>query len=363
MQNDILSIAVALSDHALLARLDALAGNERAAYVELVAHRAALDVRPALYAEQGFGSLFSYCTQVLRLSEDAACNRIEAARACRRFPVILDHLASGALSLTSVRLLRPHLTLENHQAVLARASGRTRREIEALIAEIAPRPDVAPSVRKLPVRTAAPAATAPALPPTITPPMDTVTLASSAPPRPTARPVVQASAPECYRIQFTVGPETHEKLRRLQALLRREIPDGDPAAIFDRAATLLLDKVEKTKLGAATKPRPQPPIRPGTDKEVRSSATRLRTIPRAVKRTVWARDEGRCAYLSVDGRRCAERAFLEFHHIEPFAKGGPATIENIALRCRRHNQHEAERVFGARLTTDREAVSTPRPAP
>jgi hypothetical protein len=82
-----------------------------------------------------------------------------------------------------------------------------------------------------------------------------------------------------------------------------------------------------------------------------------------VKRTAWARDEGRCAYVSADGRRCAERTFLEFHHIEPFAKGGPATIENIALRCRRHNQHEAERVFGPRLTTGREAVSTPRPDP
>jgi hypothetical protein len=100
MQNNILAIAAASSDHELLARLDALAGNERAASVELVAHLAALDARPALHAEQGFGSLFSYCTQALHLSEDAACNRIEAARACRRCPVILDHLASGALSLT-----------------------------------------------------------------------------------------------------------------------------------------------------------------------------------------------------------------------------------------------------------------------
>src|SRR5438876_7800527 len=119
MNTNFLDAVAALSDGDLLARLDALAGKERQASAELVAHLAALDIRPAVYAAQGYGSLFSYCTQALRLSEDAACNRIEAARACRRFPLILDLLASGSLTLTSIRLLGRHLTAENHQAVLA----------------------------------------------------------------------------------------------------------------------------------------------------------------------------------------------------------------------------------------------------
>jgi hypothetical protein len=150
MNTNMLALASGLSDQDLLAHIGALAAKEREASVELVAHLAVLDTRPSLYASQSCGSLFGYCTEVLRLSEDAACNRIEAARACRSFPVILDHLASGAMSLTSVRLLRRHLTPENHQAVLARACGRRRREVEALVAELAPRPDVPPSVRKLP---------------------------------------------------------------------------------------------------------------------------------------------------------------------------------------------------------------------
>src|SRR5881396_664120 len=139
MNTNMLVLASSLSDQALLARVGALAD------------------RPSLYAARGYGSLFDYCTQVLRLSEDATCNRIHAARACRSFPVILDHLASGAMSLTSVRRLRPHLTPENHEAVLARACGRSRREIEAFIAELAPRPDVPSSMRKLPVPTPIPA--------------------------------------------------------------------------------------------------------------------------------------------------------------------------------------------------------------
>src|SRR2546425_862841 len=148
MKTNILGIATALSDQDLLARLEVLASKEREASAELVAHLAELDSRPALYAARGYGSLFTYCTQALRLSEDAACSRIEAARACRRFPLILELLASGSLSLTSVRLLARHLTAENHESVLAKAGNRRRHEIEALIAELTPRPDLPSAVRK-----------------------------------------------------------------------------------------------------------------------------------------------------------------------------------------------------------------------
>ena len=97
---NMLALASALPDDDLLARLGVLAANEREATVELIAHLAVLDARPSLYAARGYGSLFGYCTDALRLSEDATCNRIAAARACRRFPSILDGLASGSLSLT-----------------------------------------------------------------------------------------------------------------------------------------------------------------------------------------------------------------------------------------------------------------------
>jgi hypothetical protein len=353
MNTNTLALASGLSDSDLLARIVALAGKEREASVELVAHLAVLEVRPSLFASQGCGSLFSYCTEVLRLSEDAACNRIEAARACRSFPVILDHLASGAMSLTSVRLLRRHLTPENHEAVLARACGRSRREIEALVAELAPRPDVPSSVRKLPNVTRAPA---PTPIPVTTLPSTRVAAAIVGSPEPlqpftpppvvpTRRPIVETTSPERYRVQFTIGKESHEKLRRVQALLRREIPNGDPGAIFDCALTLLLEKVERTKLGAAKKPRPGA-IRPGTDRQLRTPVVPTRDIPRQVKRAVAQRDGGQCAFVSRDGHRCTERTFLEFHHILPYAKGGLATVENISLRCRRHNQYEAALVFG-----------------
>jgi hypothetical protein len=157
------------------------------------------------------------------------------------------------------------------------------------------------------------------------------------------RPIVETTSPDRYRVQFTIGKESHDKLRRVQALLRREIPDGDAGAIFDRAIALLLERVEKEKLGAAAKPRA---IRPGTDSQAASRHTAS-----YIKRSAWRHDGGQCAFVSADGRRCTERAFLEFHHVRPYALGGPTTVENISLRCRRHNQYEAELVFGPRTTS------------
>ena len=65
-----------------------------------------------------------------------------------------------------------------------------------------------------------------------------------------------------------------------------------------------------------------------------------RHVPAAVKRVVWARDAGRCAFVGVDGR-CAETGFLEYHHVVPFAAGGPTSVTNLELRCRAHNEYEA----------------------
>ena len=76
-----------------------------------------------------------YCTQVLHLAEGAAYNRIEAARAARGYPLILELFGQGAITLTAVRLLAPHLTAENHVAVLRSATHKSKREIESSCAQ------------------------------------------------------------------------------------------------------------------------------------------------------------------------------------------------------------------------------------
>jgi len=147
-----------------------------------------------------------------------------------------------------------------------------------------------------------------------------------------------------YRLQATISGATHSKLRRAQELLRREIPDGDPGTILDRALALLLEDIARRKLAAAAKPRPAEKSVPvaGT----RAIQSRTRHIPASVRRAVWLRDDGRCAFVAANGRRCSERVYVEFHHCAPYAIGGESSVENISLRCRAHNAYEAELDFG-----------------
>src|SRR5512140_300213 len=112
----------AASDASLLHELHAIVGSHRRVTAELVLCLAEVDAR-RLHVEKGFPSLFSYCVERLRFSEDEACRRIEAARLARRFPAIHPLLETGALSLTVLGLLRHHLTDENHGELLAGVSG------------------------------------------------------------------------------------------------------------------------------------------------------------------------------------------------------------------------------------------------
>jgi 5-methylcytosine-specific restriction endonuclease McrA len=316
-----------LSDHELLEEVKAAALCERQATARLIALLIQIDIR-RLYLGEGCSSLFTYCTQVLHLSEHAAYGRIEAARAGARLPFVLELLEDGAVTLTTVTLLAPHLTLANHREVLNEARDKSKRDVERIVARLRPEPPVASVVRRLPsTRAHQPSINQPERDERSEPAL----VPAPAPPCP---PVVAPLAPERYRVQFTVSRETHDKLRRAQDLLRHSIPNGDPAEIFDRALTVLIGEVERTRLAATSRPRASRPATPG-----------LRHIPAAVKREVWKRDGGQCAFVGTQGR-CTERGFLEFHHVVPYAVGGPGVASNIELRCRAHNMYEAEERFG-----------------
>ena len=113
-----------------------------------------------LFVPAGYSSLYTYCREALGYTEDAAYNRKVAARVARRYPAILDMLADGRLGLTTVRLLAPVLRDSNCDAAFKQAAGASKREVEKLVARLSPRPDVPPTVRKLPARAAVAAAEA-----------------------------------------------------------------------------------------------------------------------------------------------------------------------------------------------------------
>jgi 5-methylcytosine-specific restriction endonuclease McrA len=344
MDTKMLSSVVHLSNDELLARVKQLAGREREFTASLIAHLTELDER-RLYLAEGYSSLFTYCTQELRLSEHAAYGRIEAARLIRKFPVLLEMLEHGSVNLTTVCLLAGHLTSENHQEVLEQARYKSKREVEEFLARLHPQPPVSSTIRRLP--TPSHITVSPLADTDLRPTVQATNLSQDLPAQglsslalasPRERPAtIVPLAPERYQVQFTANAETYKKLRLAQDLLRHQIPDGNPAEIFDRALTALLEALAKKKLAATDRPRESRDHSPGS-----------RHIPAEVKRAVWLRDGGRCAFVSRSGHRCSEQGFLEFHHVTPHASGGPPTVNNLQLRCRAHNGYEAELDFGTR---------------
>ena len=338
-QPDLLASLRRLADAELVARVEALAARERGETALLVAHLAELDTRD-VHLRAGYSSLFTYCRDALALSEHEAYNRIEVARAARRFPIILERLAAGLVNLTTVRLLSPHLTPANHRGVLDSARGKKRAEVEEIVARLAPFPEAPALIRKLPGPKPAlpppeprgpagqdvPGATAPGLP------VPARFTPSSYRQGPSGE--VTPLAPDRYKLQCTIDGSTLEKLRLAKDMLRHAIPSGDDAAILDRAFTSLLVDLARSRFAAVENPQSPRPVAPGS-----------RHVPAEVKRAVWVRDLGCCAFVGTDGHRCRERAFVEFHHVRPYAVGGESTAENVQLRCRRHNDYEARAYF------------------
>lgn len=307
-----------VSDDELLSRTAELAARGRRIDAVLVAHLAEVETR-RLHLREAFPSMFAYATERLRLSESQAYERITVARRSRDFPDLLEMLGDGRLTLTAAARIAPHLTEANAGDLLGRASHASKRDVQVLVAELAPQPDVPPSIRPLPV----PASRTPAIelrpagvrrdPPTVLVPI----------------------APARFRVQFTAGTELEAKFTRAKALLRHQVPNGDLAEIVDRAMTLLLADLERKRCARTESPREQ--------KAAKHSS---RHIPAAVRRAVWQRDQGRCAFIDTEGRRCGSCEALELDHVVPFARGGDHTVENLRLLCQSHNGYKAELDYG-----------------
>jgi len=329
-----------LTDSILLHDLKALVAQDRATTGTLLAHLAEVDARK-LYLPAAHPSMYSYCVHELRLSEDAAFKRIQAARTARLFPVIFAALADGRLHLAAVCLLAPHLTPDNADELLTAAAHQSKAGLEQLLARRFPRPDVPAQVQPL-----SPALTLDAgqPPPGVVAQLAPGQVEPHAPgpvEAPAPRPTVAALAPQRFALQLTIGQGTYEKLQYAQALLGHQLAPSDLPTLLDRALDALIGQLERRKFAATSRPRRR---RPSAD---------ARHVPAAVRREGPAcggcpeRDGGQCTFVSAAGRRCPARSRLEFDHVEPVARGGRATVGQVRLLCRAHNEHAAECAFGA----------------
>ncbi len=308
----------AMSDREVVERLEGLLREERRLTAAVLEHLGEVEAR-RLYLPAACSSMHVYCVRVLGMSEDQA--GIRAARAVRRFPVVGAAVAEGRMHLSGVVLLAPHLTEESAEGLVAEASGKSKAEIEVLLARRAPRADAPERLERLAEQTA------------LAVPGPVGEVAPGPPARGAAK--VAPLSPERFALQVTISEETRSKLLRAQALIRHQVPPGDLAEVLDGALDALLDKLEARKFGTVKRPR--------AAKASRSK----RYVSRAARREAMARDGARCSFVAVDGRRCEETRFLELDHVVPVAKGGDAS-NGVRVLCRSHNQYEAERILGLR---------------
>src|SRR6185436_4844077 len=122
-----------LSNQELMSHVAKLVGSHRELTARVVAHLGEIEER-RLHLQAGFSSMFEFCQKKLGLSEAESFRRILAARLGRRFPVVHSLLASGAIHLSALELLREHLTGENHAMLFEAAYGKSKPVVAALLA-------------------------------------------------------------------------------------------------------------------------------------------------------------------------------------------------------------------------------------
>ena len=198
------------------------------------------------------------------------------------------------------------------------------------------------------------------------------TLAAAKPPR------LEPLSADRYGVHFTADGEFCVLLERVRGLAGHRLPSGDLLTLVKRGLEAYERELEKERFAVSNKarrsrdvtlasaersapdgptsdissdeletPAVSPPALPTADPlKTIPSPGRYRYYPAAVKRAVFLRDGRQCTYVSPEGRRCCTRRCLELDHVEPFAVGGEATIENLRLRCRAHNQRYAREYFG-----------------
>ena len=121
-----------LSDVELDRTLVSLCGSERSVTLQVLDHLNELEQRGAFRA-LGYSSLFDYATRRLSYSESSAHRRVCAARCIKELPELRESFLEGKVSLCSISAAAS--SLRNKQTAVSDIVGKSRREVELLVAK------------------------------------------------------------------------------------------------------------------------------------------------------------------------------------------------------------------------------------
>src|SRR5262249_10252422 len=134
-----------------------------------------------------------------------------------------------------------------------------------------------------------------------------------------------APSSEKKAVTLWVDPAFCEELAAVAALLSHAVPSGKNEDVLMHVLRAQRKLLERRRHGANRVSAARAPSEAHKDE---------RYIPAPMRREVYDREGGTCAYVGAEGRRCNSRRQLEYQHIIPFARGGSTTVENLTLYCR-----------------------------
>jgi hypothetical protein len=336
-----------------VARLAGLLRNEREALVEFILELASFD-RGRCWSELGYASLFDFLVRELGLSKGTAFYRMKAAELVQRFPEVIDTLRQGKLCITSIVELARVMTPENRAEVLPRFFHCSRQEAKSIAAEIAPRgvvplrvvvtekpQDAQSTMRAVEL----PAEPAPHAVPDAPFPVQLLNhFAPKALARsgevgtPARRDTTEPLTATLTRLHMTVSREFLRKLEAARLALSHPRPGASVEDVLEAGLDLVLAK-DSRKKAVVDRPRARSATRPRRDGD---SAH----IPAEVRREVWKRDQGCCQWELASREICGSKFRAELDHIIPRGRGGPSSVANLRVLCRRHNEMAARLAYG-----------------
>ncbi|MBS2014030.1 MAG: HNH endonuclease [Deltaproteobacteria bacterium] len=322
-----------LSDEALLAQLASLCLEGRRLVARVIEHLIAVEDR-GLHLRAACDSMWSFCTQRLGMSHGETSRRLHAAKLVRRFPSLLGRIERGEIHLSSLKILGRFLDASNLDALLEAARGKSKLEVQELVARLFPRPD-APEIVIEQTTSPLHASSRTQADPASLPCSSTQTAeARPSPGAPLRNARIEPLSGTTYLVQMTLSKAGWDDLQRVKELMSHRLPNGSTVEIVEAALKHLRERLEKERLGKSSRPRAQ------------RRSSKPGHIDQATRREVFERDGVRCAFVDAEGRRCTSRTRLELDHIVPRARGGSDEASNLRVTCRAHNLHLAEEAFG-----------------
>jgi hypothetical protein len=307
-----------IANEILLSDLKIMVGKERELLRQVIEYLAEVETRK-LHLEEGYSSMFSFCTEYLNYTPQEAQTRIQAMRLSKAVPEIKEQIQNGELSLSVAATVQSHIQRENKikkckqeqllnlkdkRKIVEAVKGSSFRKAESILVEIFPHH------------------------------------AEMKPER------VKEISSSTMRLELNLSREVFDRLVKIKNLRKSQSFEELVAGLTELAEKKWDLTQKKTISVSKIKPIAAPLLLTSTVEQEKIKVG-SRYIPIQVRRRIWKRDRGECQYKNQrSGHKCGSKFNLHIDHVRPFALDGGHSAENLRLLCAAHNGYRAGQTFG-----------------